>query len=162
MQHLASASMQSALSFLDKSSFFPYLYLCTDRCLLPRTLALFVKARCVAVRSCNGEGGCLMPSVLLIDPIPAPFVERLGPLFPPGAPLDIVSSYSEEDLARHATATEILLVIQREVDARLRYFLPRVRFIQRVAVAYDNLDLNPLQPPALVPASTPVPNALAD
>lgn len=102
-----------------------------------------------------------MPSVLLIDPIPAPFVERLGPLFPPGAPLDIVSSYSEEDLARHATETEILLVIQRKVDAHLLSFLPRVRFIQRVGVGYDNLDLSALQAAGVVAAYTPGANAVA-
>ncbi len=102
-----------------------------------------------------------MPSVLLIDPIPAPFVERLGPLFPPGAPLDIVSSYSEEDLARHATETEILLVIQRKVDAHLLPFLPRVRFIQRVGVGYDNLDLSALQAAGVVAAYTPGANAVA-
>ena len=42
-----------------------------------------------------------MPNVLLIDPIPAPLVERLRPLFPASAPIDVVPSYSEEDLALH-------------------------------------------------------------
>jgi len=102
-----------------------------------------------------------MPGVLVIDPIPAPLVKRLGPLFPPGAPLDVVSSYSEEELARHATETEILLVIQRKVDARLLSFLPRVRFIQRVGVGYDNLDLSALQAAGIVAAYTPGSNAVA-
>ncbi len=69
---LPAGNAGTLLVCIDKSSFFPYLYLCTDRSLLPRALAIFVKARFVAVRSCNGEGGFLMPSVLLIDPIPAP------------------------------------------------------------------------------------------
>jgi phosphoglycerate dehydrogenase-like enzyme len=102
-----------------------------------------------------------MPSVLVIDPIPAPLVKRLGPLFPPGASLDVVSSYSEEELARHAAETEILLVIQRKVDVRLLSFLPRVRFIQRVGVGYDNLDLSALQAAGVVAAYTPGSNAVA-
>jgi hypothetical protein len=38
-------------TFLDKPFFFSYLYPCTDRSLLPQTLALFVKAGFVAIRS---------------------------------------------------------------------------------------------------------------
>jgi phosphoglycerate dehydrogenase-like enzyme len=102
-----------------------------------------------------------MPSVLLIDPLPAPLVERLRPLFPPGAPFDVVPSYSEEDLARHATESEILLVIHRKVDARLLSLVPRVRFIQRVGVGYDNLDLGALQAAGIVAAYTPGANAVA-
>jgi phosphoglycerate dehydrogenase-like enzyme len=102
-----------------------------------------------------------MPNVLLIDPIPAPLVERLRPLFPASAPLAIVPSYSEEDLARHAPESEILLVIHRKVDARLLSFLPRVRFIQRVGVGYDNLDLDALQAAGIVAAYTPGANSAA-
>ncbi len=102
-----------------------------------------------------------MPSILLVDPIPAPLVERLRSLFPPGALLDVVPTYSEEDLARHATETEILLVIQRKVDARLLSFVPRVRFIQRIGVGYDNLDLDALQAAGVVAAYTPGANAEA-
>ena len=102
-----------------------------------------------------------MSSVLLIDPIPAPFVERLRPLFPSGASFDVVPSYSEEDLARHAAESEILLVIHRKVDARLLSLVPRVRFIQRVGVGYDNLDLGALQAAGIVAAYTPGANAVA-
>ncbi len=75
-----------------------------------------------------------MPKVLLIDPTPLPLVERIRPLFPAGADLDVVPTYSEEDLARHAAETEILFVVSRKVDARLLSFVPRVRFVQRVGV----------------------------
>jgi len=102
-----------------------------------------------------------MPNVLLIDPIPAPLVERLRPLFPASAPLAMVPSYSEEDLARFAPESEILLVIHRKVDARLLSFLPRVRFIQRVGVGYDNLDLDALQAAGIVAAYTPGANSVA-
>jgi phosphoglycerate dehydrogenase-like enzyme len=102
-----------------------------------------------------------MHKVLLIDPTPLPLVERFRPLFPAGTDLDVVPTYSEEDLARHAAETEILLVVQRKVDARLLSFVPRVRFVQRVGVGYDNLDLDALQAAGVVAAYTPGANAVA-
>ena len=86
-----------------------------------------------------------MSRILLIDPMPPPLVERMRPMFPAGADLDIVHTLSEEDLARHAVEAEILLVVQRRVDAHILSILPHVRFIQRVGVGYDNLDLEALQ-----------------
>ena len=82
-------------------------------------------------------------------------------MFPAGANLDIVSSLSEDDLAQHAAETEILLVIQRKVDAHLLSIVPRVRFVQRVGVGYDNLDLEALQAAGIVAAYTPGANAFA-
>jgi phosphoglycerate dehydrogenase-like enzyme len=82
-------------------------------------------------------------------------------MFPSGAGLDIVSTLSEEELARHATETEILLVINRKVDAHLLSILPRVRFVQRVGVGYDNLDLEALKAAGVVAAYTPGSNAIA-
>ena len=102
-----------------------------------------------------------MSRILLIDPIPPPLVERMRPMFPAGADLAIVSTLSEEDLARHAAETEILLVIQRKVDAHLLSILPRVRFVQRVGVGYDNLDLEALKAAGVVAAYTPGANAVA-
>jgi phosphoglycerate dehydrogenase-like enzyme len=102
-----------------------------------------------------------MPRVLLIDPTPLPLVERIRPMFPAGADLDVVPTYSEEDLARHAAETEILLVVHRKVDARLLSILPRVRFVQRIGVGYDNLDLEELQAAGVVAAYTPGANAVA-
>jgi len=102
-----------------------------------------------------------MPRILLIDPIPLPLVERMRPMFPAGTDLDLVPTLSEEDLDRHAAETEILLVIQRKVDARLLSILPHVRFVQRVGVGYDNLDLEALQAAGVVAAYTPGANAVA-
>jgi len=102
-----------------------------------------------------------MPRILLIDPIPLSLVERMRPMFPAGTDLDLVRTLSEEDLARHAAETEILLVIQRKVDARLLSIVPRVRFVQRVGVGYDNLDLEALQAAGVVAAYTPGANAVA-
>jgi phosphoglycerate dehydrogenase-like enzyme len=102
-----------------------------------------------------------MPRILLIDPIPSPLVERLSPLFPAGANFEMVPTYSEEDLARHAAEAEILLVIHRKVDARLLSFVPHGRFVQRIGVGYDNLDLGALQAAGIVTAYTPGANAMA-
>src|SRR6266550_8999788 len=102
-----------------------------------------------------------MPRILLIDPIPPSLVERMRPMFPVDADLDIVSTLSEEELARHATETEILLDINRKVDAHLLSILPRVRFIQRVGIGYDNLDLEALKAAGVVAAYTPGANAVA-
>jgi phosphoglycerate dehydrogenase-like enzyme len=82
-------------------------------------------------------------------------------MFPAGTNLDVVSSLSEEDLARHAAETEILLVIHRKMDAHILSILPRVRFVQRVGVGYDNLDLEALQAAGVVAAYTPGANAVA-
>ena len=102
-----------------------------------------------------------MSRILLIDPMPLPLVERMRPMFPAGANLDVVSTLSEEDLARHNADAEILLVIHRKVDARILSILPHVRFIQRVGVGYDNLDLDALQAAGVVAAYTPGANAVA-
>jgi phosphoglycerate dehydrogenase-like enzyme len=102
-----------------------------------------------------------MSRVLLIDPIPLPLLERMRTMIPAGANMDVVSTYSEEDLARHAAETEILLVIHRKVDANLLSIVPRVRFVQRVGVGYDNLDLEALQAAGVVAAYTPGANAVA-
>jgi len=102
-----------------------------------------------------------MSRILLIDPMPLPLVERMRPMFPAGTDLAVVSTLSEEDLARHAADAEILLVVQRKVDARILSILPHVRFIQRVGVGYDNLDLEALQAARVVAAYTPGANAVA-
>src|SRR5437660_12590639 len=96
-----------------------------------------------------------MPRILLIDPIPPSLVERMRPMFPAGTDLDLVPTLREEDLARHAVESEILLVIQRKVDARLLSIVPRVRFVRRVGVGYDHLDLEALQAAGVVASYAP-------
>lgn len=102
-----------------------------------------------------------MPRVLLIDPMPPPMVERLRSLFPASANFDVVPTSSEGDLAQYAKEAEILLVIHRKVDARLLSSAPHVRFVQRVGVGYDNLDLAALQAAGVIAAYTPGANAVA-
>ena len=102
-----------------------------------------------------------MPRILLIDPLPPPIVERMRPMFPANTDLAIVSTLSEDELARHATETEILLVINGKVDAHLLSILPHVCFVQRVGVGYDNLDLQALKAAGILAAYTPGANAVA-
>jgi phosphoglycerate dehydrogenase-like enzyme len=108
-----------------------------------------------------------MPRILLIDPIPAPMVERLRPLFAAnsggagsaGADFGVVPTTSEEDLTTYGADAEVLLVIHRKVDARLLSHTPRARLVQRVGVGYDNLDLAALRAVGAVAAYTPGANA---
>jgi phosphoglycerate dehydrogenase-like enzyme len=100
-----------------------------------------------------------MSKILLVDPLPAPMVERLRPLFPAGADFVVVPSYSEADLAQYGADAEILLVIHRKVDAHVLSLVPHVRLVQRVGVGYDNLDLQALQAGGIVAAYTPGANA---
>ncbi len=102
-----------------------------------------------------------MSRVLLIDPLPLPLVERMRPLFPAASSLDVVSTLDDEELVRHAAETEILLVISRKVDAHILSILPHVRFIQRVGVGYDNLNLAALRAAGIAAAYTPGANAVA-
>jgi phosphoglycerate dehydrogenase-like enzyme len=102
-----------------------------------------------------------MPRVLLIDPIPPPRFERLRPLFPAGADFAMVPTSSEEDLAQYGAEAEVLLVINRRVDARLLSLVPRVRLVQNLGVGYDNLDLGALQAAGVLAAYTPGANAVA-
>ena len=102
-----------------------------------------------------------MSRILMIDPLPPPIVERLRPLFPANADFGVVPTYSEEDLASHATDAEILLVLHRKVDAHLLSFVPRLRFVQRIGAGYDNLDLGALHAAGIIAAYTPGANAVA-
>jgi phosphoglycerate dehydrogenase-like enzyme len=102
-----------------------------------------------------------MSKILLIDTIPAPTLERLRPLFPGDSGFSAVSTYSDEDVARNGADAEILLVIHRKVDDHLLSMTPHVRFVQRVGVGYDNLDLPALQARSIVAAYTPGANATA-
>lgn len=102
-----------------------------------------------------------MPSVLLIDPIPLPVVERLSSRFPAGVVFAVVPGDGEEELAQLAAEADILLVIHRKVDARLLSFAPRARLVQRVGVGYDNLDLGALRAAGVMAAYTPGANAAA-
>jgi len=102
-----------------------------------------------------------MSKILLIDTLPAPMLERLRPLFPSPADLAAVSTYSDEDVAQNGADAEILLVIHRKVDDHLLSMTPNVRFLQRVGVGYDNLDLPALQARGIVAAYTPGANATA-
>jgi phosphoglycerate dehydrogenase-like enzyme len=100
-----------------------------------------------------------MSKILLIDPIPAPMVERLRPLFPASADFGMTPTYSEDDLAQYGADAEILIVIHRKVDAHLLSLAPHVRLVQRVGVGYDNLDLDALKAGGIVASYTPGANA---
>ena len=43
-----------------------------------------------------------MPKVLLADPVPAPLVQRMRPLLPPGIDFDVVPTSEDADFAARA------------------------------------------------------------
>jgi phosphoglycerate dehydrogenase-like enzyme len=101
-----------------------------------------------------------MPKVLLTDPIPGPLAQRLQALLPAGVDFDMVPTLEDADFASHAADADVLLVLLRRIDASTLALAPRVRFVQRAGVGYDNIDI-----PALAAAGVPVaytPNANAE
>jgi phosphoglycerate dehydrogenase-like enzyme len=102
-----------------------------------------------------------MPKVLMIDPIPAPLVERLRPLLPGAVEFAAVPTYSEDELAQSGADADILLVIHRKVDAHLLSLVPHVRFVQLVGAGYDNLDFAAVQAGGIVAAYNPGANAVS-
>ena len=102
-----------------------------------------------------------MPKILMIDPLPAPLVQRLRPLFPGAVEFAVVPTYSEDDLAQSGADADILVVIHRKVDAHLLSLVPHVRFVQLVGAGYDNLDFAALQAGGIVAAYNPGANAVA-
>ena len=59
-----------------------------------------------------------MTTVLLTDPVPSRFADRLGAMLPPGIALDVVPTLSDADFDAHASAADFLLVVHRPIGAR--------------------------------------------
>src|SRR5512147_2972838 len=86
-------------------------------------------------------GGKVMPKVLLTEPIPRPLAQRLQAVFSTGVDFDVVPTLEEADFATHAADADVLLVVHRKIDASTLALAPRVRFVQRAGIGYDNLDV---------------------
>lgn len=100
-----------------------------------------------------------MPKVLLTEPIPGPLAQRLQALLPAGVELDMVPTLEDADFAAHAAEADVLLVLLRKIDASTLAFAPRVRFVQRAGVGYDNIDITALTAAGVPVAYTPRANA---
>ncbi len=100
-----------------------------------------------------------MPKVLLTEPVPRSLGLRLQAVFPAGIDFDIVPTLEESDFAKHAADADVLLVVNRKIDASTLALAPRVRFVQRVGIGYDNLDMAALAAAGVLAAYTPGANA---
>lgn len=100
-----------------------------------------------------------MPKVLLTDPVPAPLVQRIRPLFPSGIDFDVVPSSEDADFAAHAADADVLLVTFRRINASTLAIASRVRFVQNIGVGYDNIDVAALAAAGVPVGYTPGANA---
>jgi phosphoglycerate dehydrogenase-like enzyme len=74
---------------------------------------------------------------------------------PPGAEFDRVTDRSEEELARRTVDANVLFVATRQIDAATLRLAPRVRFIQKAGIGYDNIDVGALNAVGVLAAYTP-------
>jgi len=81
-------------------------------------------------------------------------------MLPSEVELDCVDDDSDEDFARRAADTEILLVPGRRIDARLLAMAPRVRFVQRLGIGYGNFDVAAVNAAGVQAAYCPGANAV--
>lgn len=96
-----------------------------------------------------------MPKVLLADPVPPLVVQQLQALLPVGVEVDAVQAATDEELARRAADADVLATLRARVDARTLAMAPRLRFVQSIAVGYDNLDLAILEAAGIPAANNP-------
>ena len=96
----------------------------------------------------------------LIDfPLPRLWIEGWDAMLPPGVTLDMVPTRSDEDLAQHAADAEILLTFS--LPARRLALCPRVRFIERLGVGLEGIDVAAIAATGIPAAYTPGANAVA-
>jgi phosphoglycerate dehydrogenase-like enzyme len=96
-----------------------------------------------------------MPKVVLADTLPPFVAQQLQALLPEGVELDAIQANTDEELARRAAESDVLLTGRSKVDARTLALIPRVRFIQQIGVGYDNLDIAALEAAAIPAANNP-------
>lgn len=102
-----------------------------------------------------------MPKVLIADPIPDQMYRQVCSMMPAGVELCRVGDSSEESFRREASDAEVLIAVSRAIDERVLSLAPRVRFIQRPGVGYDNIDIAALKARGILAAYTPGANAAA-
>lgn len=99
--------------------------------------------------------------VLLVDPLPPALVEGMRRRLAAAGTLDAVTGPEPEELARKASGADIFLVVHRTIDAATLALAPRLRFVQRFGVGYDNIDLDAARAAGVTVAYTPGANTEA-
>ncbi|MBV8715552.1 MAG: 3-phosphoglycerate dehydrogenase, partial [Chloroflexi bacterium] len=97
--------------------------------------------------------------LLLTDPIPPAFAERLRSMLPAGVSLDVVSDDSEAEFARRAPDADVLVVAHRHIGAHELALAPNLKLVHKLGAGYDNLDTTALRERGVAAAYTPGVNA---
>jgi glyoxylate reductase len=95
-----------------------------------------------------------MPKVVLAEVVP-PFVTQQLQALLAGAELDAIQDTTDEELARRAADADVLVAARAKVDAHTLALTPGVRFIQQLAVGYDNLDVDAIRAAGIPAANNP-------
>jgi len=95
-----------------------------------------------------------MPKVVLAEVVP-PFVAQQLQALLADAELDAIQDTSDEELARRAADADVLVTARAKVDAHTLALTPGVRFIQQLAVGYDNLDVDAIRAAGIPVANNP-------
>lgn len=93
--------------------------------------------------------------VLSIEVVPPALVEMIRREMPSGVEFDTVPDRSEEELARRAGDADVLFAATRRIDAATLRLAPRVRFIQKAGIGYDNIDVEAVNAAGILAAYTP-------
>jgi phosphoglycerate dehydrogenase-like enzyme len=102
-----------------------------------------------------------MSRVLCTDPLPQMFVDMAQALLPADVDFAAVPTLDEQDFARLAVDAEVLLVVHRQIGARLLSLAPQLRLIQRSGIGYENIDVDAAIAAGIPVAYTPGANARA-
>ena len=100
--------------------------------------------------------------LVLIDPTSKERFDRIRAGLPASIEVVAVADASDEELERHISDADMLLVGRRSIDDRLLDMAPNVRFIQKSNAGYDMIDIEALKRRGVIMAnnaggnSTPV------
>ena len=93
--------------------------------------------------------------VLSIEVVPPVLMEMMRRELPPDVEFDTVPDRSEEELARRTADADVLFAATRRIDAATLRLAPRVRFIQKAGIGYDNVDVAALNAAGILASYTP-------
>jgi phosphoglycerate dehydrogenase-like enzyme len=102
-----------------------------------------------------------MTKVLVTEPLPPAVVAQVQAMLPPGVACTAVPDPTDEAFAAQVADADVLLVIHRKIDAGTFALAPKLRFVQRCGLGYDNIDLAAAKGAGVPVAFTPGANAAA-
>jgi phosphoglycerate dehydrogenase-like enzyme len=100
-----------------------------------------------------------MARILISEPIPPALLNGLRAHLPPDLEVGMVPTKDDADFVQHAADAEVLILGVRSLPQHLLKQMPRLRFIQRGGVGYDNIDIEAVAQAGVLAAYTPGANA---